>query len=50
MFWVGSLMSQVLQWTQFCALIWSRSVAVAVFHEFVHAADSSGFRTAYLAD
>jgi len=22
MFWFGSLMSQVLQWTQFCALIW----------------------------
>ena len=24
MFWAGSLMSQVLQCTQFCALIWKR--------------------------
>src|SRR5437867_3261955 len=31
MFWVGSLMSQVLQWTQFCALIWRRSVPSPFF-------------------
>ena len=38
MFCVGSLMSQVLQCTQFCALICSRgSVAVVVAHDFVHA-------------
>ena len=24
MFWAGSFTSQVLQWTQFCALIWKR--------------------------
>ena len=25
MFWAGSFTSQVLQWTQFCALIWNLS-------------------------
>ena len=37
MFWVGSLMSQVLQWTQFWALIWSRRFTTLAFHEFVNA-------------